>query len=228
MGRSLASVGRNVLLAIVAAVVAAAATFAALDRWGPSKPPILLQKGEGPDATRAFLAEWRASRLATWAIDASFERRTATGGRLTAEAHRAQAPPNRVATGFGSTDAVVDGHRLSCTTDASGKEHCSQGAVARPYASEVSTEVANLRTYVLGAPPLYAVRADAHHCFRLRLVIARYVSPPYGQLAIFCWDAATHAPVRAEIHRAEGADLTVTTAIREQPTYADLHPAVSP
>ncbi|MDQ1403238.1 MAG: hypothetical protein QOG03_1554 [Actinomycetota bacterium] len=210
------------LLALVVAAVAAALTLGALDRWGPRQPPILLQRGESPDAARAFLGQWRRSRLATWAIDASFERHTARGTTVTATAHRAQAPPDRVATGFGSVEAVVGGYHLDCSTDASGAQHCTRGQRAQPYGSEVDAELTVLRTYVLGAPPLYAVREETPGCYRLRLVIAHYVSPPYGQVATFCWDRVTHAPVRSEIHRAEGADLTVTSAIRSRPTTADL------
>lgn len=212
------------LLALVAFLAAAALTLVGLHRWGPRRDPLLFQPGEGPDAARAFLADWRASRMATWAIDASFERRTAAGGRLSATLHRAQDPPNRMSSGVGSVDGIVGGHHLDCSTDGNGHTHCTAGAPALPYEVEVDREIATLRTYVLAAPPLYAVRREGSSCFRLRLVIAHYASPPYGQLAVFCWDQATHAPRRAEIHRAEGADVTVTYAIRRHPTAGDLAP----
>jgi hypothetical protein len=184
----------------------------------------LLQPGEGPVAARQFVNAWRASRQATWAIDATFERRTARGGRVMATTHRAQAPPDRMASALGSVDAVLHGRHLDCSTDGRGRQHCIQGAVAKPYDQEVADELTTLRSYVLGAPPLYVVRQQDHGCFRLRLVVSPYPSPPYGQEARFCWDPVSHAPVRVEVHRAEGADVTVTFAIRRQPTQADLTP----
>ena len=178
---------------------------------------------ESPAAADAFLAAWRRSRLGTWVVDSRFERRTAAGAHLTAEVHMAQRPPDRLVVGLGTVMGRRDGRRLVCHAGDSAVLTCRDGGTAPPYAAEVAEELGNLRGYV-GPVGFYAVAREAGGCFRLRLR-AGVLSPPYGQLARFCFDPGTGAPVRTEIERIEGVDRTVAVRVDPTPTSADLDPA---
>jgi hypothetical protein len=178
---------------------------------------------EQPAAARAFLAAWRQSRNGTWAVDGTFER--VMGGRavLTVAVHMAQRPPDLLRTGLGSVKAVQTGRRLACAADAGGVLHCSDAGPAPPYRDEVRSELAVLRTYVVGPGRLYGVVADGADCFVLRLR-GSYLTPPYGQRARFCFDDATGAPVRSEVERFEATDRTVAVSVRARVSDADLDP----
>lgn len=177
----------------------------------------------GPAAARAFLATWRASRLATWVVEGTYERRTAGGRRVASEVRVAQRPPDRLVLGLGAVQARLGNRRLACAPDPDGVLRCADDGRAPPYAAEVDDEVRVLAGYVEGDVPLYAVTADAPGCFILRLVV-ELPAPPYGRRARFCFDPVTHAPLLAEIRRAEAVDVRRTIEVRTTVTDADLAP----
>lgn len=178
---------------------------------------------ESATAARAFVARWRASRLATWAVDADFLRVMADGRRLAFDVHMAQRPPDRLVTGPSSLDARVGNERRACGADQADVVGCRQAGVARPYEAEVEDDIDVLRGYVLGRSAFYGVRVDGPDCFALRLR-GPVLSPPYGERARFCFDPATSAPVRAEVWRKEATDRTTAVEVRSTPTDADLDP----
>ena len=49
-----------------------------------------------------------------------------------------------------------------------------------------------------------------------------YPSPPYGDRARFCFDRATGAPTRREIHRREGTDVQEAVEVRGVVVAADF------
>jgi hypothetical protein len=177
---------------------------------------------ESAAAAANFVAAWRRSRAGTWVVDATFERVTASGRRLAGQVHMAQRPPDRLVTGLGAVDGRRGDRRLACATDPGGALRCRDGAQVRPYAEEVDSEVATLRTYVHGPGAFYAVRQDGE-CFALRLS-RQILSPPYGSRARFCFDRATGAPVRSQVTRREATDRTVAGAVRARPSDVDLDP----
>src|SRR5205823_5893810 len=158
----------------------------------------------------------RRSLTSTWAVDERFDRISTTGQRIGADQHRAQRPPDRVTKAAGTVDARVGGRIVACAPDPSGTQQCRDGGPAPPYDDDVALGVAAIDKLVHGAsdPPLYAVADEGKGCFRLRLLQPRYIAPPYGTTARLCFDPATGAPIRTEINRPEGSDVTVATAVR--------------
>jgi hypothetical protein len=177
---------------------------------------------ESAAAAIAFLATWRESRLGTWVVDAHFVRRTPTGRELTTTVHTAQRPPDRLVVGLGAVDARRGGRRLACAPAADEALVCRDGGPAPAHAAEVDAELRTLAGYV-SPTGFYAVAEEPGRCFRLRLRAAM-LSPPYGQLARFCFDQETWAPVRSEIERFEAIDRTVAFRVSARPTDADLDP----
>lgn len=180
---------------------------------------------EGQAAARAFIDTWRRSRLATWSVDSVFTRTPRRGRPLTAQVHSAQRPPDRLHHGLGTVNARRGDVELVCGGGDRGADtlRCREGKALRPYEEEVEAELKILRQYVIGPDALYAVRRESGGCFALRL---RFVlpAPPYGTAARFCFDPRTLAPVRSEIRRDEGIDVTVAVNVNGDPTEADLAP----
>jgi hypothetical protein len=110
---------------------------------------------------------------------------------------------------------------VRCNTEPSGTSGCVEGPPAGDYGEEVAAELAELEQLVGGANPAYRVEAGAPGCFALRLRLA-ILTPPYGDLAGFCFDGPTGAPTRLEVHRDEAVDLVEALAIRAEVTAADL------
>jgi hypothetical protein len=213
---------RPFLLAAVGLVVGAVAAAGLAATGWPGRRHARPSHVIAPDAAQPFLDAWRRSRTGTWAVDGRFERVTSAGKRLAAAIHLAQRPPDRLVTGLGSIAARRGERRLACSPSEDGALHCRDGGPAPPYEQEVAEDLRVLATYVIGQGALYNVRAD-NGCFALRLR-ARYLTPPYGDRARFCFDGPTGAPVRSEIQRPEARDLTVADQVRAQPTEADLDP----
>lgn len=180
-------------------------------------------RAETAAAARAFVARWRASRLGTWVVDATFVRVMADGRRLAFDVHMAQRPPDRLITGPSSLDARRGNERRACAADDADVVACREAGTARPYEAEVEDDIDLLRGYVLGRAAFYGVRTDGPDCFALRLR-RPVLSPPYGERARFCFDPTTHAPVRAEVRRKEATDRTTAVEVRSTPTEADLDP----
>lgn len=180
---------------------------------------------EGQAAARAFVDTWRRSRMATWSVDSVFTRTPRRGRPLTASVHSAQRPPDRLHQGLGSVNARRGDVELVCAGGDRGPDtlRCREGKALRPYAEEVEAELRILRQYVIGPDALYTVRQESGGCFALRL---RFVlpAPPYGTSARFCFDPRTLAPVRAEVRRDEGVDVTVAVNVNGDPSDADLAP----
>ena len=222
MGRSAIVTPANGLVAGLLAGAIGVAALAGLG-WPEGTEERAPELRESRAAAAAFLDAWRRSRRATWVVEARFER--VVGGRRTIilDMHMAQRPPDRVVVGPGAIDARRGGRRLACAAREDGDLTCRDGGPAPPYESEVDAELDLLEGYV-AAGGLYAVADEPGGCFRLRLrrVI---LSPPYGQLARFCFDPATGAPVRTEIERIEGRDRTVAVRVGARPTEEDLSPA---
>lgn len=180
---------------------------------------------EGQAAARAFLDTWRRSRMAAWSVDSVFTRTPRRGQPLTVQVHSAQRPPDRLHHGLGAVNARRGDVQLVCGGGDRGPDslRCREGKALRPYADEVEAELRILRQYVIGPDALYAVRREQDGCFALRL---RFVlpAPPYGTSARFCFDPRTLAPVRTEVRRDEGVDVTVAVNVNGDPTDADLAP----
>ena len=123
--------------------------------------------------------------------------------------------------GSGAVDARLDGRVLRCGTDPDGQHRCFSGPPARPYDDEVAAEMDRLGSYVSGERPLYRVEAAGAGCFVLELALA-LPSPPYGERATFCFDAATGARTRTVIERPEATDTTEVMSYAAAVTDADF------
>jgi len=176
------------------------------------------------DPVAAFLAAYERSRTATFVVEQLYTRTTPAGAELSYGRRLVQRPPDdRLLVGGGGADGRLDGRIVRCNTAPGGTSNCIEGPEARPYEEEVAAEVAVLRDLVTGEEPIYAVEAGAPGCFALRLRFD-VPTPPYGELAGFCFDDATGAPTRLEERRAEATDVVEALEIRAEVTTADLRP----
>jgi hypothetical protein len=111
---------------------------------------------------------------------------------------------------------------VACATDAGGQRQCRDGGPAPPFDQEVASGVKAMDQLVQGSGATYAVADTGNLCFWLRLRRTGLAAAPYGEQAQLCFDPATDAPVRTEIRRAEGTDLTVATSVRAVVSDDDL------
>ena len=200
-------------------LTAALLVLAACTSHHPSPPPSPAAERR---AATAFLTAWKRSLTGTWAVDAVFERRIGTK-RITFDVHEARRPPDHLRTAGGTVEGRVNGRVVACTTGADGALTCRDGGVAPPYDDDVDKEMATLSGYFAGSAPLYRAAAQGRDCFEL--VLRRTIlAPPYGESSRFCFDARTGAPVQVEVRKKGSVDVTRTTAVRANPTAADLTP----
>ena len=180
------------------------------------------------DAVEAFVGAWERSLRATFVRSGTFERRSeVTGAAITSEDVLAQRPPRRLHRQLGGVNGRDDRRLILCPAGPEGEEAppCSTGDAAGPtYEEDVVTTVENLRGYVEGPNPVYAVERVGDGCFELTQL---RVEPrvPFGVEARFCFDQATGAPTDTRVTYAGGvvevlavADLTDT--VRDE----DLEP----
>jgi hypothetical protein len=183
-------------------------------------------QGDGPGPAHAFLAAQRRSLAATWMVEQRFTRLVSSrpGQPLVESIHDAQRPPDHLIISSGGVDSVFHGRRMACGVGPDGQAHCRDAGVATPYAEQVKATMASLMTYVLGPNPPYGVTDEGGGCFVLRLRPARVVSTTFGIRSEYCFDPTTSAPVRVEVDRPEGQDVTVATTVTATVSDADLMP----
>jgi hypothetical protein len=181
--------------------------------------------GDGPPPAEALLAAYRRSRLATFTVERTFTRTFPDGRSFGYDQRLTQLPPDdRLLVGAGAASGRLDGRVVRCGTEPSGASRCFEGSEARPWDEEVDDEVADLASLISGSSPAYDVTAGPDPgCFTLSLV-QDVLAPPYGERAVFCFDDATGAPSRFELHRAEASDVLVAVEIRPEVEPADLRP----
>jgi len=205
-----------VAVAVVGLVVAMVASFAI------GTPPTTRR---GDAAARSFLDAWRRSRTSTFVVHSTFVRTLPDGGHLDSFVDVVQRPPDdRLVIGLGSVSGRLGGKLVRCAGAPDGTTSCVTAEEASPYDAEVASELDGLTSYLRSPRPLYRVLdfGGGHdHCFRLDLAIA-LPSPPYGDHALFCFDAATGAPSLTEVQRPEATDRTVAVTIRSQVQPDDL------
>lgn len=174
-----------------------------------------------PAAAAALVAAWERAAAGTFVVRSSFERRLAGGATLSAESVLAQRPPDRLRRQAGTVSGRLGGRLVACTEVEGRHLPCVDAGPAPAYAVDVATEVAAVRRLVSGLSSPYAVTGGGSGCFALRLRVWG-PAPVYGTAARFCFDRATGAPVRTEVTRPEGTDVTVALELR-RPTSADFH-----
>lgn len=207
-------------------VGAAAVVVLAVNDVASDDPSPTTTRSESREAAEELLAAWERKLRGTWVARSEFTRTTATRQTLSGEVHEAQRPPDRVRRGLGSVDARIGGRRVACAPTERGEVQCRDGGAAPPYDEEVAADLEILRGYVTGPRRLYAVAAEGVTCYRLRLV-RRMLAPPYGDVARFCFQAATGGPLSAEIRRDGTLDVTRAVEVRADPTPEDLAPEES-
>lgn len=176
------------------------------------------------DPVAEFLAAYERSRTSTFVVEQTFTRTAPDGRAITYGRRLAQRPPDdRLLVGGGNAEGRIDGRVVRCATQPDGTADCQEGPPAGPYADEVAGELADLAELVDGPQALYDLTAGPDGCWTLQLRVD-YPSPPYGDEAGFCFDAATGAPLRLEVRRPEAVDVVETVELRAEVTAADLQP----
>jgi hypothetical protein len=172
----------------------------------------------------ALVDAFRRSMTTTWKVDEQFDRTTPSGGHIQAVQRRAQRPPDHLTVAAGTVDARAGDRVLACATGSAGALSCRDAGAAWPYTDEVAAAVATLQGQVTGNNRLYDVTEEGGGCFSLHLRVPGFVAPPFGTDARLCYDGPTGAPVRTEISRPEGRDVTVATSVSGVVADADLAP----
>lgn len=176
-----------------------------------------------PDAAAArFVDAWERSRLGTYVVAGISTRITPDGGELVSPVELVQRPPDYIRRQFGGADARLGDRPVNCSTTPEGTVECHRGESERTYEELVADEVERWAGYFSGDPEgLYRVDEYLEGCFELTLTRA-YPSPPYGDLARFCFDPGTGAIIFSEVRRDEATDTTEMTEIRPEVSDADL------
>jgi hypothetical protein len=218
-GASIARSGRFWVAAVLVISVLVGATGCVRSKDAPDEPTAAV----GTAAAEALVSAWRRSELGTFVVRSRFQRTVPDRSGLRSTAVLAQRPPERYSQRLGSVEARTADRQLSCSTGPDEHVACVDAGPALPYEEEVDRVVATLAGLVRGADRLYKVERRERGCFHLELVAERR-APPYGTAATLCFDPETGAPVRTEIVRPEGRDLTVAVEIRRRVTDADVRP----
>jgi hypothetical protein len=160
-----------------------------------------------PTAAKGFVHAWDLSRRGTWT-----ERGTAERAGVVNPMVVVQRPPDRVTRIGDGVSGRLGGRLVTCVADPNGKVACHDGGAAPDYRAEADQELANLRQQLGGPTPLYYVTAAAAGCFDLRLTMSD-PTPPFGDTATFCFDAATGATKSIEVTRGTVVDRQKFTEI---------------
>lgn len=170
----------------------------------------------------AFVDAWERSRLGTYAVAGVSTRTTPQGGELVSPVELVQRPPDYIRRQFGGVDARLGDRPVNCATGPDGEVECHRGESDRTYEELVADEVRRWGDYFRGEPTgLYEVEGYLEGCFELVLT-REYPSPPYGNLARFCFDDATGAITYSEIRRDEAVDIVEMSEVRDEVSDADL------
>jgi hypothetical protein len=174
-----------------------------------------------PSATAPFLAAFERSLTGTYVVDAIYTRRLDSGREMKSAASVVQAPPDHIRRELGGITGTINGHGITCLTDATGAYSCGPGPTAELSTDKVASDMANLRSYFTGPVPLYRVVRSGSDCYELTQVRALF-NAPYGSYAEMCFDQATGAMSKV-VTRLDGATDTFR-AIHISPTVtpADL------
>jgi len=200
----------------IAALLLATAIVAA----GVIGSPPRSRRGAGAVAT--FLAAWEHKLRGTYVVDATVTRTVASSsGQLVAPLRIVQRPPDRLTYGYGDATGRTKDATLRCPSTPSGASPCFTSPGALSYDDDVAQELATLRTYIEGAKPLYSLVDFRDGCFRADLAL-QFPAPPWGNQALFCFDAATGAPSLTVIDHGDVVERTVAAAIRPRVDDADL------
>ena len=217
---------RQILGWVVVGLYAAALVAITVTTTDADLPP---EEREGDEeATEAFVDAWERSLRATFVRSGTFERRSeTTDAAITSEDVLAQRPPRRLHRQLGGVNGRDDRRTILCPAVPDGAEEsrCTFGEPDGPtYEEDVVTTIANLRAFVEGPTPVYAVERAGDGCFHLTQL---RVEPraPFGVDARFCFDDATGAPIDTRVQYAGGivevlAVTTLTGTVRD----ADLEP----
>jgi hypothetical protein len=213
-------------LTVVLGGLAAAAVFVGAGRLaaGPGVPgepvPFVGPAGTAAAAER-FLAAWERNLTTSWSVEESIDRVTAAGRSLTYSVHRAQRPPDQVQIGLGSIGGRLGDRQVGCAPDEAGHVSCRTSPTTKTYPAQVAGLMADLRPYVLGGNPLYAV-AEVAGCFQLTLRLPTFPAPPYGRIAVFCFDPRSGAPAGSVVVRDQATDRTTVLSAHAPATDEDL------
>ena len=191
----------------------AAALLARDDGVDPDR--IVLQNADDARADHqaargAFLDAWRRYRTATYTAQIAFERVAKNGQKLESSSTYTQRPPMRVVRQADSMLLTAGADSLSCNT-VGGRMVCAP-APATDYDADVSKELEIWKTALDGDRPYYRVSQPATDCFQLDLAVV-LTDPPYGDVARFCFDAATGALAFRQIVRPSATDTEEATSI---------------
>jgi hypothetical protein len=168
-----------------------------------------------------FLDAWRNNLTTSWAVSETLDRVTAAGRRLDFPVQRAQRPPDHLNVGLGTVDARLSGVLVACGVGGKGDLACGRQPGAPSFEASVDSQIATLETYLRGPTPLYQV-AELAGCYQLTLAVPRFPVPPYGRLAVFCFDPTTGAPAGSVVAKDGGTDRTTVTDVHAPATDSDL------
>jgi hypothetical protein len=212
-----------VLVGLGAGVVLGLAALVLTGRDGPGTLTLTPAEPGVPaahqDDARAFIAAWQRYRMGTFVLEPAFERRFADGRSLTATRLMVQRPPWRVVRQLGGTSATGGTQSVSCD-EVDDRTVCTPGP-GRPYDEQVAEELLAWATAFAGSDPVYVVEAPQAGCYELRLNRA-IPSPPYGNVARFCFDEATGALRARQVVRDDATDTEEATRLSATVTDADL------
>jgi hypothetical protein len=176
----------------------------------------------GARAAAALETAWERSLRATYVLDATFSRTTPAGNRFESPIRVVRRPPDNLRTGLGTSEGVLNSHRVRCLAAVAGvAEGCFTATDTVDFDATVARELANLHSYLDGDRPLYVVVGFRGGCFSLALHL-RYPSPPFGTAALFCFDGATGAMTGVVEQRDDATDRIQPGALRPSVTDADL------
>jgi hypothetical protein len=216
------------VLVIVGLVAGAAIGLAAASLVGneddgdasslPLEPAVTLLPPDQAAVTAQLLDAWRAYRDGTFVVELAAERTSLSGAPLTYTRVLVQEPGRRLSIQGGSSTYDTATESVSCEP-VGDVNRCTPGPGV-DFAAATEEELAAWRSALEGDRAPYAITSPEAGCFELALVRGM-ASPPYGQTARLCFDAATGALVERRITFTSGTDSEEATTVRATPTEAD-------
>lgn len=173
-----------------------------------------------------FLVDWARFRSVEVLVESNLTRVTSDGTELTVTEVLAQRPGDRLVRSLSGVTGYLGGVEVLCSTRTSveegGELECRDLDTAPSIDEALQTELGNIGAVLDGDPPTYRLFVTDEGCWELLLTTETF-DAPFGESAIYCFDAGTGTLSSSETTFNNGlVEKTEVVNVRQEVTDDDL------
>ncbi len=170
--------------------------------------------------------DWARFRSVEALVESNLTRITADGTELTVTEVLAQRRGDRLVRSLSGVTGYLGGVEVLCSSrtsvDEGGELECRDLDTAPSIDDALETELGNIGAVLAGDPPTYRVFVTDEGCWELLLTTETF-DAPFGESAIYCFDATTGTLSSSETTFNNGlVEKTEVVNVREEVTDDDL------